>query len=110
MPLLDAIFLTQASAQWLYKSGSCWRAGWADLQNGRGLRRPTGSRHLGIAVPCHHETRGDVAIVGQPVTLSRTPPEIVTMTPEAGEHTEEVLRGLNYSDADIQRLRDAKIV
>jgi crotonobetainyl-CoA:carnitine CoA-transferase CaiB-like acyl-CoA transferase len=67
-------------------------------------------RELGIAVPCHHETRGDIAIVGQPITLSRTPPEIVTMTPEADEHTEEVLRGLNYSDADIQRLRDAKIV
>jgi crotonobetainyl-CoA:carnitine CoA-transferase CaiB-like acyl-CoA transferase len=32
------------------------------------------------------------------------------MTPEAGEHTEQVLRELECGDADIQRLRDAKIV
>lgn len=32
------------------------------------------------------------------------------LMPEAGEHAEEVLRRLNSSDADIQRLRDAKIV
>ena len=32
------------------------------------------------------------------------------LMPEAGEHAEEVLRGLNSSAADIQRLRDAKIV
>ena len=32
------------------------------------------------------------------------------MTPEAGEHTEQVLRELEYGDADIQRLRDAKIM
>lgn len=32
------------------------------------------------------------------------------LMPEPGEHTEEVLRGLNYSDADIQQLRDAKLV
>jgi crotonobetainyl-CoA:carnitine CoA-transferase CaiB-like acyl-CoA transferase len=109
MPLLDAIFLTQTSALWLDKleangvpAGPIYKMDevFADAQ----------VRELGIAVPCHHETRGDIAIVGQPVTLSRTPPEIVTMTPEAGEHTQEVLRGLNYSDADIQRLRDAKIV
>jgi crotonobetainyl-CoA:carnitine CoA-transferase CaiB-like acyl-CoA transferase len=32
------------------------------------------------------------------------------MTPEAGEHTEQVLREQECGDADIQRLRDAKIV
>ena len=37
-------------------------------------------------------------------------PRVLTMTPEAGEHTEQVLRELEYGDADIQRLRDAKIV
>ncbi len=109
MPLLDVIFLTRTSSEWLEEleavgvpAGPIYKMDevFADSQ----------VQHLGIAVPCHHATRGDIAIVGQPIGLSRTPPEIVTMTPEAGEHTEQILRGLDYGDADIQRLRDAKIV
>lgn len=109
MPLLDGIFLALTSNEWLEKleaagvpAGPIYKVDevFADPQ----------VQHLGIAVPCHHDTRGDVAIVAQPIGLSRTPSEIVTMTPEAGEHTEQILRGLDYGDADIQRLRDAKIV
>jgi crotonobetainyl-CoA:carnitine CoA-transferase CaiB-like acyl-CoA transferase len=109
MLLLDAIFLTQTSDLWLDKLEAAGVPAGPIYKMDEVFADPQ-VQELGIAVPCHHETRGDIAIVGQPVTLSRTPPEIVTMTPEAGEHTEEVLRGLNYSDADIQRLRDAKIV
>lgn len=109
MPLLDAIFLTQTSDLWLDKLEAAGVPAGPIYKMDEVFADPQ-VQELGIAVPCHHETRGDIAIVGQPVMLSRTPPEIVTMTPEAGEHTEEVLRGLNYSDADIQRLRDAKIV
>ena len=109
MPLLDAIFLTQTSDLWLDKLEAAGVPAGPIYKMDEVFADPQ-VQELGIAVPCHHETRGDIVIVGQPVMLSRTPPEIVTMTPEAGEHTEEVLRGLNYSDADIQRLRDAKIV
>jgi crotonobetainyl-CoA:carnitine CoA-transferase CaiB-like acyl-CoA transferase len=109
MTSLDAIFLTGTSEEWLSKlevagvpAGPIYKMDevFADPQ----------VQHLGIAVPSQHKARGDIAIVGQPVDLSRTPSSIVTMTPEPGEHTEQVLRELEYSDADIQRLRDAKIV
>ena len=42
--------------------------------------------------------------------LSATPGAIRTPAPKLGEHTEEVLRGIGYSDADIARLRASKIV
>jgi len=32
------------------------------------------------------------------------------MTPEAGEHTDRVLHELGFGDAEIQRLRNAKVV
>ena len=38
-------------------------------------------QHLGIAVPLHHPTRGDVRVVGQPITLSRTPAKVVRRCP-----------------------------
>ena len=44
-------------------------------------------RQLGIV-----QKVGDVAYLGQPVTLSRTPSQVVSHPPALGEHTVEVLR------------------
>jgi len=49
---------------------------------------------------------GDVAYLGQPVTLSRTPSHVVAHPPARGEHTAEVLRDLGYGDAEIEQLRN----
>ena len=62
-------------------------------------------RHLGIV-----ETLDDVAYLGQPVTLSRTPSHVVAHPPAQGEHTDEVLRELGYDDAEIERLKSQGIV
>ncbi len=109
MELLNLVFQTRSSAEWLQRletvgvpAGPIYKLDevFADPQ----------VQHLGIAVPCHHHARGDTHIVGEPIELSRTPARIASMTPEAGEHTDQVLRALGYETADIERLRTAKIV
>jgi formyl-CoA transferase len=67
-------------------------------------------QHLGVAVPMQHPTRGQVAIVNQAVTLSRTPCVLDRPTPGLGEHTEEVLGEIGYSKDDIAALRKGKAV
>ncbi len=67
-------------------------------------------QHLGIAVPLKDAERGDVRVVGQPIVMSRTPASIVSGVPEQGEHTQDILREFGYSDTDIARLRDNKII
>jgi formyl-CoA transferase len=62
-------------------------------------------RQLGIV-----QKIGDVAYLGQPVTLSRTPSQVVAHPPGQGEHTAEVLHMLGLGDADIERLRSQGIV
>jgi crotonobetainyl-CoA:carnitine CoA-transferase CaiB-like acyl-CoA transferase len=57
--------------------------------------------HLGLVEKIHSSLRGDTQMVGQPVTLSRTPSELQSSPPLAGEHTDEVLREIGYSDAEI---------
>src|SRR5450759_496044 len=109
MTLLNTIFLTRTSDEWLEKLEAAGVPEGPIYKMDEVFADPQ-VQHLGIAVPCHHDARGDIAIVGQPIDLSRTPPRVLTMTPEAGEHTKQVLRELEYGDADIQRLRDAKIV
>jgi crotonobetainyl-CoA:carnitine CoA-transferase CaiB-like acyl-CoA transferase len=50
------------------------------------------------------------AYLGQPVVLTRTPSAIVSHAPRLGEHTDEVLRGVGYRDAEIERLRSERVV
>ena len=52
----------------------------------------------------------DVAYLGQPVTLSRTPSHVVAHPPAQGEHTVAVLRELGYEDAEIERLQRDGII
>jgi formyl-CoA transferase len=62
-------------------------------------------QHLGIA-----QKLGDVAYLGQPVTLSRTPSRVTAHPPAQGEHTAEVLREIGLGDAEIERLKSQGIV
>jgi crotonobetainyl-CoA:carnitine CoA-transferase CaiB-like acyl-CoA transferase len=67
-------------------------------------------QHLGMAAPVQHGTLGGIAVVNQPVKLSRTPSRIAHPTPEKGEHTDEVLREYGYDDKSIAAFRARKIV
>jgi formyl-CoA transferase len=53
---------------------------------------------------------GEVAYLGQPVRLSRTPSAVVSHPPKHGEHTAQVLRELGYEDEKIDELRRKGIV
>ncbi len=67
-------------------------------------------QHLGIAQSVSQPKRGEVKLIRQAVTLSRTPASIKTPIADLGEHTEEVLRDLGYDAAGIAKLREAKAI
>jgi formyl-CoA transferase len=94
---------------------------WVDLLNDAGV--PTGPiysmdqvfadpqvQHLRAAVPVPHPTLGEVRVVNQAVTLSRTPAAVALPTPEHGEHTDEILRELGLDVATIEGLRARGVV
>jgi formyl-CoA transferase len=62
-------------------------------------------QHLGIV-----QKVDDVAYLGQPVTLSRTPSHVASHPPAQGEHTDAVLRDLGYDAAEIERFKRQNIV
>jgi crotonobetainyl-CoA:carnitine CoA-transferase CaiB-like acyl-CoA transferase len=51
-----------------------------------------------------------IRLVGQPVTLSRTPSSMAVRPPEFGEQTDEVLAEFGFSADEIGALRQEKVV
>jgi crotonobetainyl-CoA:carnitine CoA-transferase CaiB-like acyl-CoA transferase len=107
--LLAELFKTKSSAQWLktleqngVPAGPIYKLDevFADPQ----------VEHLGVAVPLHHPNRGDIRVVGQPVTLSRTPASVVSTLPDLGANTDEILSDVGYSNAEIVNFHTRKIV
>jgi crotonobetainyl-CoA:carnitine CoA-transferase CaiB-like acyl-CoA transferase len=67
-------------------------------------------QHLGIAQDVPNAEKRHIRLVGQPVTLSRTPTKMAARPPEVGEHTEEVLAEFGFDATEIAALKQAKIV
>ena len=67
-------------------------------------------KHLGIATPMVSPKHGTFNVVASPINLEGLNKSIRTATAEAGEHTEEVLRGIGYNDAKIAELRAKHVI
>jgi formyl-CoA transferase len=67
-------------------------------------------RHLGMASPVTHPRLGKLDLVASPINFSDAQRTLRSATPEAGQHTDEVMGGLGYSAADIGRLRNDGVI
>ncbi|EQB11807.1 hypothetical protein RLDS_22015 [Sphingobium lactosutens DS20] len=96
-------------------------AEWVDILNAAGV--PAGPiykldemfedpqvQETGIATKLDHPVLGEIEILGQPITLSRTPASFRNAPPELGQHTEEVLAAAGYDSDEIARLRRENII
>ena len=66
--------------------------------------------HLGMAQPIEHPRLGLEHIVASPVNQVGIPRRIHSATAEAGQHTDEVLRSVGYSDEEIGAMRAKHVV
>ena len=48
--------------------------------------------------------------IASPFKLSATPPEIRSVGPKMGEHTDEAMKAVGYSEKEIQALREKGVV
>src|SRR5262245_19216601 len=93
---------------------------WVDILNDAGV--PTGPiyainqvfadpqvKHLKMAQTVKAKDRS-MTIVGQPVTLSRTPSRLASPPPGLGQHTNAVLKEFGFSTKQINELRAAKAI
>ena len=62
-------------------------------------------KHAGMAQSVKHKKLGNINLVGQPVTLSRTPSRLSTAAPEKGEHADEILKEYGYDPESIAKFK-----
>ncbi len=67
-------------------------------------------RHLGMAVPIQHAERGPIRVVGQPITMTRTPADIRAPAPDPGEHTDDILSEAGLTAGEIAALRQNEVI
>jgi crotonobetainyl-CoA:carnitine CoA-transferase CaiB-like acyl-CoA transferase len=66
--------------------------------------------HLGMAQDVPNAEGRHIRLVGQPMTLSRTPSRMAARPPEFGEQTAEVLAEFGFTESEIAELIERKVV
>ncbi len=57
-----------------------------------------------------HPKAGKIKVTGVPIKLSETPGEVKTPPPVLGQHTQEILTDLGYSEQDVEAMRQEKVI
>jgi formyl-CoA transferase len=66
-------------------------------------------KHLGILKKVVSKHLGEQTLMGQPVTLTRTPSTIARAAPKRGEHSEEILAEIGYRPDELARMKSAGV-
>lgn len=101
--------------------GARTTAEWVEAMNAAGI--PSGPvndlaqtfadpqvRHLAVSTSVEHPRLGEISILRNATHLEGVPSGIRRPAPEAGEHTEEILRQFGLDAGEIAALREAEVV
>ncbi|MBI2862056.1 MAG: CoA transferase, partial [Chloroflexi bacterium] len=66
--------------------------------------------HRGMVVDVDQPGAGRIKELGIPLKLSSTPGEITSPSPSLGQHTDEILRQVGYSDDQLTVLRQRQVI
>lgn len=104
---IERIFLERPSAEWLERLSRARLAYGRVNSVGEVLNHPqTQARDFVRQID---SPVGPVPVLGSPLRLSDSPERLDSL-PALGEHTEEILRSIGYSDADIAKMRKDGVI
>lgn len=107
--ILEEIFKARPAAEWVERlnAGEVPCGPVNDL--GQAMEDPQ-VIHNQMAVELEHPRAGKFKSLAHPVKFLRTPPRYGVPPPELGQQTEEILREVGYTEAQIQALRAQEVI
>ena len=109
VPLLQELFLTRSSAEWIEDllAGSVPCGPINDLADVFSDPQVL-ARQMYVEMP--HPSLGSIKQTGLPIKFSRTPGSLERHPPLLGEHNDEILAELGYKKDDIKQLKDQAVI
>ncbi len=102
--LLDGIFRSRTYAEWI-ETLSKSKIVWSPVTTPLEVTRDRQALANEFFVDWDHPEYGPIKVLNNPIKLSETKAEITMAAPKLGEHSEEILKGLGYTDSEIQALK-----
>ena len=109
IPLLEERFARKPCAEWL-RLLAAHDIPCARVQPLTEFMEDPAVSHHGMIRRYHHPEVGSLTMMGTPIRFSQTPGRDAGPPPTLGQHTEEVLRELGYTDPQIAEMRRRNIV
>jgi crotonobetainyl-CoA:carnitine CoA-transferase CaiB-like acyl-CoA transferase len=109
IPLIEAALATRSSAAWAEDLTRVGIPAGAINSIAAALEHPQ-VQARNMVLTTEHPTAGTLRMTASPIKLSQYTATVRRPPPVLGEHTDEVLGELGYSDADIATLRDEGVI
>lgn len=106
---LEVIFASKTKDEWVefFKGVDCCCE---PVNNFREVFEHPQVKQRNLVLEVEHPTEGKISQIGFPAKFSKTPAEIRLAPPSLGQHTSEILTQLGYSEQEISRLAEEKVI
>jgi len=107
--IIEAIFCGKTLSEWvkiLSATNLIWSAAATPLE----VTKDKQAIENEFFVDWDHPIYGKIKVINNPIKLSATKAQILSKAPDLGEHTDEVMKGLGFSESEIGRLKSSGAV